>query len=98
MSNCKNLTPLTKGYLDFCFSFFPGQLISIPTRVTSKTATVIDHVLTNFSQKVSQYGVIELGISDDDLVYCTRKKLLFKPNKRNDISVRSMKNYAKENF
>ena len=49
------------------------QLIYIPTRVTSKTATLIDHVLINSSQKVSQYGVIELDIYDHDLVYYTRK-------------------------
>ena len=47
----------------------------MPTSVTSKTATLIDHVLTNSSQKVSQSGVIELDISDHDLVYCTRKTL-----------------------
>ena len=89
---------LTKGYLDFCFSFSIEQLISIPTRLTSKTATVIDHVLINSSQKVSQCGVIALGISDHDLVYCTRKTPSLKPNKHNDISVRSMKNYTKEKF
>ena len=97
-TNGQNLPPLTKGYLDFCFSFSLEQLISIPTRVTSKTATLIDHVLTNSSQKVSQCGVIELGISAHDLVYCTRQTALLKPNKHNDISVRSMKNYTKEKF
>ena len=67
ISNSQNLPPLTKGYLDFCFFFSLEQLISIPTRVINKTATLIDHVLTNSCQKVSQSGVIELGISDHDL-------------------------------
>ena len=71
---------------------------SIPTRVTRKTATFIDHVLTNSTQKVSQSGAIGLGISDHDLVYCTRKTSSLKLNKHNDISIRSMKNYTKENF
>ena len=93
-SNSQNLPPLTKGYL--CFSFSLEQLISIPTRVTNKTATLIDHALTNFSQKVSQCDVIELGISDHRLVYCTRKKPSLKTNKHNGISVRSMKNYTNE--
>ena len=53
ISNSQNLPPLTKGYLDFCFSFSLEQLISIPTRVTSKTATLIDHVLTKSFQKVN---------------------------------------------
>ena len=34
------MSPLTKGYLDFSFSFSLEQLISISTRVTSKTATL----------------------------------------------------------
>ena len=92
------MPPLTKGYLDFYFSFSQEQLISIPTRVTSKAATLINHALTNSSQKVSQCGVIELGISDRDLVSCTRKTPSLKLNKHNDISIRSMKNYTKENF
>ena len=87
---------LTKGYLDFCFSFFLEQLISIPTRVTSKTAILIDHVLTNSSQKVTQSGVIELGKSDHDYVHCIRKTPSLKLNKQNDIFIRAMKNYTKE--
>ena len=89
------MLPLTKGYLDFFFSFCLEQLISIPT---SKTATLIDHVLTNSSQKVSQFGVIELGISDHNLIYCTRKAPSLRPSKGSGISVRSMKNHTKEKF
>ena len=74
------------------------ELISIPTRVTSKTATLIDYVLTNSSQKVIQCSVTELGISDLDLVYCKKKTPSLKLNKHNDISIRSMKNYTKEKF
>ena len=84
--------------MDSCFSFSLEQLIPIPTRVTGKTATLMNHVLTNSSQKVSQCGVIVLGISDHDPVYCTRKTPSLKPNKHNDISVRSVKNYTKEKF
>ena len=40
-TNGQNLPSLTKGYLDLCFSYSLEQLISIPTRVTSK---IIDHV------------------------------------------------------
>ena len=96
--NGQNLPHLTKGYLDFCFSFSLEQLLSISTRVTSKTATLIDHVLIKSSQKVSQCGVFELGISDHDLVQCIRKTPSLKPNKYNDISIWSMKNYTKEKF
>ena len=96
-TNGQKLSPLTKGYLDFCFSFSLEQLISKPTRSTSKTATLTDLVLTNPSQKVSQSGVIELGISDHHLIYCTRKTPWLKL-KHNGISIGSMKNYTKEKF
>ena len=97
-SNGQNLTPLTIGYLYICFSFFLEQLISISTRVISKTATIIDHVLTSSSKKVSQCGLNELDISYHYLAYWTRKTPSLKPNKHNDITVSSMKNYTKENF
>ena len=88
--------PGRKRNLDFCFSFSLEQLISIPTRVTSKAATLIDHVLTNSSRKGRQCSVIELGKSDHDFVYCTRKTTSLKPNKHNDIYVMSVKNDTKE--
>ena len=97
-SNGQNLTPLTKGYLDICFSFSLEQLISIPTRVTSKTATLIDHFLPNSSKKVRQCVLNELDIFDHDLACWTRKAPSLKPNKHNDISVGWMKNYTKEKF
>ena len=89
---------LTKDYLNFFFSL--EQLISIPITVTSKTVALTDHVLSSSSQKVSQCGVIELGISisDNDLAYSTRKTTSLKPNKLNEISIRSMKNYTKEKY
>ena len=87
---------LIKSYLDSCLSFSLKQLIAISTRITSKTATLTDHVLTNSSLKISQCGVIELGIPDHDLVYCTRRTHSLKLNKHNDISITSMKNYTQE--
>ena len=74
--------------------FFLQQLILVLTKITSKIATLIGYVLTDCSQKVSQCYVIQLGISDHDLIYCIRKTSLFKLNKHNEI--RSMKNYTKE--
>ena len=42
--------------------------------------------------------VIELGISEHDLVYCARKLPSFKLNKRKDTSIRSTKNCTREKF
>ena len=42
--------------------------------------------------------MIELHISDHDLVYRTRKTPSLKLNKHNEISIRSMKKYKQERF
>ena len=42
--------------------------------------------------------MIELGISDHDLVYCTRKIPSLKLNKYNDISIRSIKLHKRKIF
>ena len=92
------MPPLATGCLDFCFAFSLELLILVPTRVTRKSATLIYHTLTNSSQKVSQSGVTELGTFNHDLVYCTRKTSSLKLTRHNEISIRSMKNYAKQKF
>ena len=52
----------------------------------------------NSPDKVSQSGVIDLGLSDHDLIYCTRKTSLPKSHKHNEIFVPSMKRYFAEKF
>ena len=55
-------------------------------------------MLINSPEKVSQSGVIDLGLSDHDLIYCTRKISLPKSYKVNEIFVRSVKRYSAEKF
>ena len=55
---------LTRSYLEFCFTY------SFPTKVTDQTATLIYHILTNSPDKFSQSGIIDLGLSDHELIYC----------------------------
>ena len=55
---------------------------------------MIDHILTNCSEKVTQVGVIELGLSDHDLIYCTRKIVRKKYFEHNTVSLRSLKHYS----
>ena len=58
----------------------------------------LDHILTNAGWKISQKGVIDVGPSDHQLIYCTRKILRTKFNMHNQIRVRSLKNYTPEFF
>ena len=94
----KEIPHLTRSYLEFCFTNSLEQIITRPTRVTDQSATLIDHILTNSPDKVSQSGVIDLGLSDHDLIYCTRKTSLPKSHKHNEIFVPSMKRYFGEKF
>ena len=52
-----------------------SQIINKPTRVTNKSTSLIDHIYTNNTDKISQAGVIESGISDHFITFCTRKKI-----------------------
>ena len=84
--------------MELCFTHSLEQIITRPTRITDQTATLIDHILTNSPDKVSQSGVIDLGLSDHDLIYCTRKTSLTKSHKHNEIFVRSLNRYSAEKF
>ena len=48
------------------------QIIREPTRITSDTATLIDHIGTNKSEHILDHGVIPCGISDHDVIFAIR--------------------------
>ena len=62
-----------KKYLEFCKTFGLKQLIKSPTRVTPNTSTLIGHILTNTNGKITQCGIINIGLSDHQMIFCTRK-------------------------
>ena len=66
--------------------------------MTDTSATCIDHIFVNKSEKVCQAGVIKSGISDHFITFCTRKISRDSLNKHNTVSARSMKNYCSENY
>ena len=66
-----------------------------PTRITSNTSTLINHILGNTHGNISQSGLIDTGISDDSLIYyCTRKILKAKRNRQQEITFHALKNYT----
>ena len=86
--------PLLAKYKDFCSVFGLDQLIREPTRQEA----ILDHILTNCSEKITQSGVITVGLSDHDLIYCTRKVKKDKFFSHKQIFSRSLKSYSKEKF
>ena len=69
----QSITSDIKKYYEFCTMFGLKQLIEVPTRVTCSSSTIIDHILASFPNRVSQKGVIDVGLSDHQIIYYTRK-------------------------
>ena len=90
--------PFVSKYKELCQTFSLKEIIQEPTRVTSTTSSPLDHILTNAGWKILQKGVIDVGLSDHQLIYCRRKILRTKFNMHNQIWVRSLKNYTPELF
>ena len=74
------------------------QLITEPTRINENTSTLLDHILTNVKDKTSQAGVIDVGLSDHQLIFCTRKVVKNKFGIHKSIKTRSMKHYTQATF
>ena len=94
----RNKHPLRKKLLSICDMFSFDQVIKDFTRICSTTATIIDLILVSDSDKISQSGVIDSGISDHNIIYCTRKGSRDCIGKHNSATFRSLKNYSKESF
>ena len=90
----RNLSsPLLSKYKKLCQTFSLKKDIWVLTRVTSNTSSLLDHIVTNAGWTISQKGVIEAGLSDRQLIYCTQKILR---TKANQIRIPKLKNYTPE--
>ena len=68
-AECKNNTLVSatvtndaKNYLQFCTMFGLTQIIKSPTRITCSSTSLIDHILASFLERISQEGVINVGL------------------------------------
>ena len=52
----------------------------------------------NTDEKISQYGVIDIGISDNQIIYYTEKLMRIKSGIEQFITFRSFKNYSADIF
>ena len=81
-----------KKYCEFCSQHGIKHLITSPMTSTS----LLDHILINSSERVSQSGVADVGLSDHQMTYCTRKITRLKHNTHRFVKTRSPKNYSKD--
>ena len=54
----------------------------------------MDHILTNTNKKLTQYGLFNIGLSDYQIIFCTRKNKKEKVGAHKQISFRSFKTYS----
>ena len=85
-----------KRYNEFCAMLVLAQIINNATRITETTSSLLDHILTNSKDKISQSGVIDIGISDHQMIFCTRKISRPKTGENKTIKIRYLKNYSGE--
>ena len=71
-------------------------MVKSPTRITKNTSTILDHILTNSTDKIFQVGTTDVGLSDHQFIYCSRKKFKEKTHTKTYIKYRSLKNYTPE--
>ena len=94
LSSERPLTSMATKYKEFCSDFSLKQLIGTPTRITTNSSTLIDHILTNAKDKISTSGIIDTGLSDHQMIFCTRKLTRVKFNTHKHIQCRSFKRYS----
>ena len=89
----------TRHLRDILNSFGCSQLIKDPKRITRKTSTIIDRIITNRPDIVPSCGVRPCGISDHDALFLIRNarapKLKVPPK---IINVRNYKRFNLEGF
>ena len=74
-----------------------SQSITQPTRITSSSATIVDHVWCNNEKQYAHGGVLDTGLSDHSLVFLSRKKV--KPLKEKEkIFIHDYCNFNAKNF
>ena len=83
-----------KYYHKFCIMYDLKQLIKSQTSVICSTSTLIHHILAIFPSSVSQKGVIDIGISNHQLIFCTQKK----GGIRKYLNLQSFKNYTVDSY
>ena len=81
-------------YQEFCQIFSLKQLITCPTCEKCSTSSLIDHILTDSTEKIFQSSIIYCGMSDQQLIFCTRKVKRTKFNNHNNVFLRTLKHYT----
>ena len=84
-----------KNYLQFCTKFGLKQIIKSRICITCSSTSLIDHILVILPNRISHEEVMNVGLSDHQRIYCTRKISRVKTGDvHKKIKFCSFKNYA----
>ena len=90
---------IKRAWRDDMEPFGLTQFVSEPTRVTSDSRTLIDHVYAKCPENVRSVLVPKIGLSDHFPVFVTRKMHNHMPKEKHfTISYRSFKNFDEAKF
>ena len=92
------IASLVNQYKLFCQRYCLEQIINHAACTTCSYSTLLDRILTNSREKISQSGFIVIGISDHQLIYLIHKLHRMKTNIYKQIKVRFLKNYTTESL
>ena len=92
----KHLPNGIKRYREFCSLHGLRQLINAPKLIDQSSSSLLDHVLTNSPNRVSQAGVVDVSLSHHQLIYCTRKVTQARFNRHKYIKTMSLRDYSKD--
>ena len=88
----------SKATMNFVLSFSLHQLIKVLKRITCNNAIIIDHILASYPERVTQQSIIDAGLSDHQLIFCTRKISRIKRGTLKQIKFPSFKHYSADLF
>ena len=71
-------------------------MLTLPTRITKNSSSLLDHVLTDSADRISQFRIVNVGLSDHQLIYCTRKITQTRLNAHKYVKMRSLKYYSED--
>ena len=94
------VTPGSSIYIDSLNSFGSVPIVTIRTRVSDTTSTIIDHIITNDTFRVIKPGVIrhDNKLSDHYVIFCSISGFSISPLKVNHHTFRDKSNLNVENY
>ena len=87
-----------KSYHKSCAFFGFKQLIKVQTRVTSSSFIIIDHILARYPERLTQHGVINIGLPDHQFIYYIKKSSRIKRGYHKQLKFRSFKHCTADLF